>query len=120
MTLNEITCYRCSECNRIYETKPNKCACERTVFVNGERMGAFVILSKGEKDKHHLLVKCVFCGLTSEMHYSNIKRQVSCGCKPLHVDVISLNESTLQYRCRKCNTIKIVSLPIVVYCCEED
>lgn len=112
-----ITCYRCSNCNRIYEEEPNKCICERTVYIVGERFGPFIILE--HVDELQIKVRCILCDSTRIIAYSNIKKQKSCGCKPRIAEIIELTGETLTYRCRKCGKALTKRLPIVAYCCED-
>lgn len=117
MTLVPITCYRCLDCNRIYEEKPSRCVCERQVYIEGERFGSFVVVGKGEGNT--INARCLLCSCRTHVLSSNIRRQQSCGCKPKHAEIIELNESTLVYRCRKCMRMHTVNLPIITYCCED-
>lgn len=112
-----ITCYRCDRCKRIYEEAPNRCVCERTIYVVGERTGSFIILDKGEQE-NYFLVRCILCGTTSELYYTNMKRQKSCGCKPLHIKIESISTDSLAYTCKRCNKTSIIKPPVVTYCCE--
>lgn len=117
MTLVPIICYRCSECERIYEEKPTRCVCERTVFIKGERFGPFVIINAvGEQE---VKVRCILCDTVSTKHYSNIRKQTSCGCKPKYIEPIELTEEIFVYRCKRCGKIVTKRLPIVSYCCED-
>ena len=113
-----ITCYRCSECNRIYETDPERCVCDRAIFIKNSVHGSFIILSKSER-MHHYMVKCILCGSTKELHYANIKRQASCGCKPRHIDLTEVTPNKVMFVCKKCDEAYVSVPPIVSYCCED-
>jgi hypothetical protein len=118
MPVIPIVCYRCTSCNRIYEAEPKKCVCERQIYIKGERFGPFEIVKEAED--HQIKVRCILCDTVSTMHFTNIKKQQSCGCKPRHVEVIELNDEVFVYRCRKCNKVSTVRVPVVTYCCEEE
>lgn len=118
MTLMPIICYRCSQCNRIYEEQTDYCICERQVFIEGERFGPFIVIERLEDN--NLKVKCILCDTFTTVHAANIRRQQSCGCKPKHVEKLDLTSEVLVYRCRKCGKTRTVRLPVVSYCCEGE
>lgn len=118
MPLLPVILYRCSDCNRLYEEKPENCICERRVYVEGERIGPFVVKGNSEKQAH-VKVRCILCDTFVDIAYSNIRRQQSCGCKPRSAEVLELSEEVLVYRCRRCGKSNTAVLPIITYCCEE-
>lgn len=118
MTLVPITCYRCSDCNRLYEEDPERCVCERSVFVKDSVHGSFIVRDKAEKPTYYL-VTCILCGSTKEIRYSNIRRQDSCGCKPRSAIISEITPEKVMYTCRKCGESHILVPPIVSYCCED-
>lgn len=117
MPILPIICYRCTECDRIYEAIPNRCVCERTVFIKGERFGPFIILDTKGGDR--IKVKCILCGNLKEVLCGGIKTQKSCGCKPWHAETLEITSEVLVYKCRKCNNTHTVRVPIAMYCCED-
>lgn len=118
MGLVPVTLYRCTDCLRLYEEKPEKCVCERHVYIKGERFGPFVV--EGKSNLHeHVKVRCLLCNTLVDVRYTNIKKQQSCGCKARSAEVLEINEEIIVYRCRKCSKVRTVRLPVVSYCCEE-
>lgn len=119
MTMIPVVCFRCSDCNRLYEEKPNKCICERVVFIRGEQFGPFIVQGVDDKPEH-VRAKCVLCDNLVTVRGDNMRKQMSCGCKPNHIETIELTQEIYTYRCRKCKKVTTKRLPIVSYCCEED
>jgi hypothetical protein len=120
MTLKPVVCYRCDRCKRIYETEPVKCICDRIVYLEGEKVGSFIVIEQSKEDKKEFTVRCLLCGSLTDVHYTNIKDQKSCGCKPKYIELISVSEKVIIYRCKKCGKVQTPKPPIVTYCCEED
>ena len=119
MALVPVTLHRCTDCLRLYEEKPGKCVCERHVYIDGERFGPFIVEGRS-KIPEHIRVRCILCDTLCDVRYTNIKKQQSCGCKARSAEVLELNEEILVYRCRKCEQVRTVRLPVVSYCCEEE
>ena len=119
MSFKEIRAFMCEHCSRVYTTLPLNCVCEKRSYLIGQIIGSFVLQTRPSEDGM-VSVTCVLCGLTSEMHYTNMKRQVSCGCKPKHIKLEDVQAEITRYKCQRCRTLHTEANPIVTYCCEEE
>jgi hypothetical protein len=112
----EVQSFKCSRCSKIYhELHPDKCIC-RSPYEVGNIIGPFKII--GAKVDEKIPVICVLCDCSKDLHYTAIKRQKSCGCKPKHIEVIESTEDFIRYKCNKCGKTVSDELPILHYCCE--
>lgn len=119
MPWQQIVGFKCTDCGRFYETLPNECICVKAVFYKGRLSGSFII--EGPPDDSGIVqVTCVLCGMTTNIHYTNIKKQISCGCKPKYIRMLKVTKDIVQYKCDKCQSVTNAVPPIVVYCCEEE
>ncbi len=107
--------FRCTLCGKDYENPQQHCMCETTLKA-GDNIGPFHILEKRGRDYK---VECNICGLVKDIHSSNIRRQVSCGCKPRHVSISRILANEIRYRCKKCDEVHLVSLPLDEWCCDD-
>jgi len=107
--------YRCTLCGKDYENPQQHCICENGLKA-GDNIGPFHIL---EKDGSNYKVECNLCGIVKYIHYSNIRRQVSCGCKPRHINISRVLPTEIRYVCKKCNKQHLETLPLEEWCCDE-
>ena len=114
--IEKRTIYICGDCGKIYEDDPQNCECESRL-TKGKIIGPFEILDTSTNGS--LKCQCQLCGIVCKVASSNIKRQVSCGCKPRSAEILQFMEEKIRYKCRKCGQTKIENLPIEEWCCEE-
>lgn len=120
MAWEQIICYKCIDCDKIYTILPKDgCTCLERKFYRGQRCGSFFIQDEELTSDGKYTVICILCGLTAKIHKTNLKRQVSCGCKPKHISIHSIDNESIVYACKRCNKIRKEIPPVVVYCCEE-
>ena len=115
--IHEVIIYTCDNCKKIYKDHPGKCECENSLR-NQEQIGPFKILDTVSNGLFK--VQCLLCGMVKEIHRSNLRRQVSCGCKPKTIEILQFTETQFRYRCRKCGASKLSSFPVDQWCCVED
>lgn len=112
-----LTSYRCVRCNKVYHSDPpDKCIC-RSPYEIGNLLGPFKITGAKDEDGK-IPVVCLICDCSKDIHYTGLKRQKSCGCKPKWIDVLDISEEFVRYRCSKCGQISTDELPVINYCCE--
>lgn len=118
MAWKQILVFKCTECERTYEVLPTECICVKQRFYKGRPVGSFIIESPPDQSGD-IEVVCILCGMTTRIHYTNVKKQVSCGCKPKYIELLAVDKEVIRYRCKRCNSVHNVIPPIVTYCCEE-
>ena len=112
----ELKSFKCVRCNKIYhELTPDKCIC-RSPYEVGNRIGPFKIIGSKVEDK--IPVLCLLCDGSKDLHYTAIKRQKSCGCKPAWITILDISEEYVRYRCSKCGKSVAEELPVLSFCCE--
>jgi len=115
--MKEIKAYQCLRCNKIYLNDcPEQCQCQSKLD-KGNIVGPFLIL--GKKLNDGIPVRCLLCYSSTTVNYTCIRRQKSCGCKPRHIDIITVSEENVRYLCKKCGKYTTQEVPILAYCCEE-
>jgi hypothetical protein len=114
----ELQSFKCVRCDKVYHDKhPDRCVC-RSPYEEGLMIGPFKIT--GAKVDEKLPVICLLCDSSKEIHYTALKRQKSCGCKPRWITIIDISEQFVRYRCIKCSQTHTEELPVLQYCCEGD
>ncbi len=113
----EKTYYVCDKCGTKYSSFTPQCDCENKL-TKGKVVGPFEILDTATNGT--LKCQCRLCGLVKDIDSSNIRRQVSCGCKPRRIEILQFMKDNIRYKCRKCGKTNIDNLPIEVYCCDEE
>jgi len=113
--IKQVLVYRCSLCGRDHDTPQQHCSCENKLN-NGDILGPFTIL---EKRNSGYQIECNICGMVKVIHYTNVRRQMSCGCKPRHVEITRILPTEIRYQCKKCQDFHTEPLPLDEWCCDD-
>ena len=91
--------------------------CDKTTVLKVQEEG-FKIIAFKKDDEGKLPTICLLCDCSKDIHYTALKRQKSCGCKPKWIEILDMSEEYVRYRCTKCNKKISDELPILTFCCE--
>lgn len=118
MSWINVKCFKCLDCGRVYEEQPVMCECRKVKLTRGSPINSFVIVDLIGMDR--CVATCRLCDMNGEYYIGQLRSMISCGCRPAWVEILSIEQSVVKYRCKKCQHCTRQQLPVVVWCCSSD
>jgi len=116
--IEERKIWVCTDCNKVFEHHVGECPECSNAIKDGYVYGSFRVIRRSVTGGR-FIVECIPCGYETDVDRTNLRRQKSCGCKPRHINILSVSESAIRYFCSRCRDTKVEEPPIFEWCCNQ-